>query len=323
MAQLEVNKLSLIELANRTNNGNLMTISEAMSKANEIFMDGVWVPANKLTSHVHTRRISLPTGTWRLVNQGASQEASRSRPIEEGIGVLEAYSTIDELLIDLAGDKKKFIATEDLAFVQGLGQTFNTALIYGNTATDPEQLNGWATRLNALGTYVLGNSGTGDDTTSIFLVQWGETKCHFIFKPNLEQPSLNHPVRVQDLGYQTVLDSSSNPYQAHRTRFQIHAGFVVHDDKNFGRVANIESAGSTNIFNKDKLITLLDLMESRGKGAMLYCNKTIMAQVDIAGADLGNVYYTSSQLWGEEVTAFRGHPFRLQEAILDTESAIS
>ena len=323
MAQLEVSKLSLIELANRTNNGDLMTVSEVLSESNEVLMDAVWVPANKLTSHVHTRRISLPTGTWRIVNQGASEEASRTRPVEEGIGILEAYSTIDELLIELAEDKKKFISTEDLAFVEGLGQTFMTAMVYGNIATNPEQFNGWATRLNALGTYVISAGGSGGDTSSIFAIQWGENKVHCIFKPDMERPSQNHPVQIDDLGYQTVTDSSSNPYQAHRTRFRIYAGLAIHDDRNIGRVANIETAGATNIFDKDDLINLLNQMENRGKGAFLYCNKTIMSQVDIAGADLSNVYYTSQQLWGNPVTAFRGHPFRLMEAILDTEAQVS
>ena len=323
MAEIEVSKLSLIELANRTQNNTIVTVSEVLSKTNDVLMDAVWVEANKITSHVHTRRASLPTGTWRLANQGASEEASRTVTIEEGIGVLESFSTIDELLIELANDKKKFISTEDLAFVEGLGQTFNTALIYGNTATAPETFNGLATRLNSLGDRVVSCGGSGSDLTSLYIVQWGENEVHMVYKPNLDRPQLSHPVTVQDLGYETVTDSSSNPYRAHRTQFRISAGLAVHDDRNYGRLCNIETSGTSNIFDPDKLIEILNHMKNRGKGAKIYGNQTMLTQLDIKALSQDNHWFTVATLFGVEITTFRGHPVRLQEAILDTESAVS
>lgn len=323
MATLEANytRLTLTELGKRSLDGAIQDISETLSEAKAILRDGVWVKANKMTSHVHTRRISLPAGTWRLVNQGVAQEASRTRQVEEGVGTLEAFSTVDEFLISLADDKARFILSEDLAFIEGLAQTFSTACIYGSTITDPEQMDGFATRLSSLGTYCV-TAGGSTTLTAVYAVQWGPNKVHFIYT-GVGAPGRETPVERNDLGYETVLDDSSNPYRAHRSQFKIHGGLAVHDDRNLGALRNIEPDGGAYLVNPDKLIGLLNVMDNRGEGAMLYCNRSIMTEFDILAMDKGNVLYGPANVWGETVTAFRGHPIRLEDAILDTDSAVS
>jgi hypothetical protein len=325
MATLEANytRLTLIELGKRSLNGVLQDITENLSKQRAALRDGVWVPANKLTSHVHTRRIALPSGTWRLANQGVANEASRTRQVEEGVGTLEAFSVVDEFLIDLAQDKARFVMQEDLAFLEGLAQTFATALVYGDTRDDPEQFDGWTSRSRALGTYVLGAGGS-TSCTSMYLIQWGETKCHFIYLPGVGKGAGGDtPVERKDLGFETVLDDSSNPYRAHRSQFKLHAGFCIHDDRNFAALRNMATTGGAYLFNPDSVITLLNRMENLGEGAMIYCNATVKTQVEIQAMDKANVMYGPVNVFGEQVTGFRGHPLRLEDAILNTETAIT
>ena len=142
MAELEVaNQLTLVELAKRTNNNDILLIAEVLSKKNRILQDAVWAEANQLTSHRITQRVAEPSGTWRQLNAGVPTEASQTVQIEEGIGMLEAYSKVDADLVKLAPDPRAFRMSEDTAFLNGLAKTFATALIYGNASTNPEQIN--------------------------------------------------------------------------------------------------------------------------------------------------------------------------------------
>lgn len=324
MATLDANytRLTLTELAKRTNDGVIQDIAENLAESRSALRDGVWVKANKLTSHVHTRRIALPAGTWRQANKGVAEEVSRTRQVEEGVGTLESFSVVDEFLIDLAQDKARFVLTEDMAFLEGLAQTFSDTLIYGDTRDDPEQFDGFATRAKALGTYVV-TAGASSSCTSVYLVQWGPTKVHFIFQGGLGPSGSDSPVERKDLGFETVLDSSDNPYRAHRSQFKIHGGMAIHDDRNFAALRNIATSGGATLFNADKMIALLNLMQDRGTGAFIYANRTVLTQVDIQAMDKANVMYGPVNVFGETVTGFRGHPLRLEESILNTESAVA
>jgi len=326
MAALDPNyqRLSLTELGKRTLNGVVQAITENLSNTRAILRDGEWVKANRTTSHIHTRRIAIPTGTWRIANAGSAPEASRTRQVEESVGTLEAFSTVDEFIIDLADDKAAFILTEDMSFLEGLAQTFATATVYGSTITDPEQFDGLLTRLATLGTYCV-SAGGATTLTSVIVVQWGANRVHYIYKPNLAAGRGGDvPVERNDLGYETVLDSANSyPYRAHRTQFRMHGGLAVHDDRNLCALRNISASGGATLFNSDKMIGLLNIMEERGAGSIIYCNRTVMTQVDIQAVDKANVLYGPTNVFGETVTGFRGHPMRLEDSILSTESAIA
>ena len=186
MATTQMNDLGVVEIAKRTNNGNVLTVSEVLSRYDEWLQDAQWVPCNNIGSHVHTRRITLPAGTWRKMNYGAAVEVSHTNQVVENVGRLEAWSQIDEMVVQsLLGDRQKFISTEELSFVMGLGQTLSTAFVDSDTSTDPEKFDGLRQRTNALGTYVVSCGGSGGDTTSAFFVQWGPDRCHMIYQPDV------------------------------------------------------------------------------------------------------------------------------------------
>ena len=314
-------QLTLIELAKRTNDKNLLTIAEVLAETNEIIQDAVWLESNQPTSHVGTQRTHLPVGTWRRINKGVVEEAAATKQVTEPMGMLEAYSTVDARLVALAPDKAAFRSQEDLAFVEGLSQTLVGKLIYGVLADDPEVFDGFAARYNLTSlANVYGGGGTGDDTTSLWILQWGPTKVHLIYPPGG-----NMGIKTRDLGEQTVYDGDGNPYQAYRTHFGIDCGIYVHDDRCVQRVANIETAGATNTLDDDDLIAALNQMPVRGggPGTAIYVNRTISTQFDILAKDKSNVNYASDNAFGVPVVRFRGVPVRLVEQILDTETAIT
>jgi hypothetical protein len=312
-------RMTLAELASRTNNGNVIEIAEILNKSNPIFTDMLFREANSSIGDKISRRLSLPAGTWRRVNQGVAVEASQTQDVIEGIGLLEARSEIDKEIVDLSGDPVNYRRTEDMAFVEGLGQTAATALFYGNVNSDPEQFNGLATRLAALETNrVFSAGGSGSDLTSVYVVKWGPQYCYGIYPKGS-----NVGLDMEDLGVGDALDGNGLKYRAYMSRFVWHLGLTVKDNRAIKRIANIETAGSSNIFDEDYLIAALNHLPGGPDNAVIYCNATIATQMDIIAKDKSNVNYTRDDVFGVPTTLFRGVPVRKCDSILNTESAIS
>ena len=316
-------QLTLIELAKRRDpDYSMAVIAEVLNRDNPIIQDAPFMEANQATSHKMTRRLSLPSGTWRRLNQGVAATASQTITVVEPIGMLEAYSTPDKALVDMSPDPKAFRMSEAVAFIEGMGQTMASTVFYGNNGTDPEQFDGLAPRMGSIDAdgLVIDEGGTGSDVTSIYVVQWGWDKVFMIYPKGHPDAGVQH----RDLGEDTVNDADGNPYQAYRDHFQFYTGLAVKDSRCIARLANIESSGSTNTFDEDNLITLLNRMPMSGAGATIYVNATIKTQMEIKLKDKANVNFTTDNgLGGVPMLRFRGLPVKKCDAILNTETAIS
>jgi len=323
---------NLAEMAKRMDpSGDTVVIAEVLTEVNEMLLDAPWFPSNDTFAHKVVRRLSRPTGTWRKINEGVATEASRTVEAWETIGMLETYSEIDVELINNAPNPKEARMAEARSFLEGLSEHLADTLLYGSTEDSPEEFTGFSPRMGVLVTSdnVLDGGGSSSDTTSVFVVQWGQGQVFMIYPKN---SAPNVGIKHQDLGEQTVSPAvSSNKhttsqFQAYRDHFQVKAGLVVKDPRCIGRIANIEVSGATNLFDEDDLITLLIRMKGGGKGASIYVNKVVMTQMQIALKDKNNVHYTAAGgegLAGEPVVRFMGHPVRQMDAILTSETAIS
>jgi hypothetical protein len=317
-------QLTLLELAKRKDpDGELAAIAEVLNDDNEILTDAIWLEANDTFGHKITRRTSLPAGSWRKLNAGVSAEASKTQEVYETIGMLESYAEADKDLVDSAPNPKQFRNQEAQSFLEGMSQTLATAIIYGSTVTTPEKFDGLSVRMPSLAatTNVIGCGGTGSDLTSIYMVGWGPNKVFMVYPKGSKSMGIKHT----DLGEETKT-ASSTMYQVYRDHFQFKCGLVVKDDRCIGRVANIEDDGTSNLFDEDNLITILNRMPGAGRNVVLYCNATVQSQMEIALKDKSNVNYTPGRgegLAGEPVVRFRGCPVRRVDAIVITEAAIS
>ena len=331
MATLQ-NPFGITEIAKRTNNGQVIPISEVLSRVDEWIMDAYWVKCNQVSAHVHSRRLTQPSGTWRVIGTGASTETSHVKQIVENVGTLESWAEIDELSIKkMLGDQQAMLNSEFVSFIEGLGQTLSAGLVTSDTQANPEQFDGMLIRLNALGTYVKGCGGSGGDTTSIYGVQWGEELVHCLYEPGIAMPGVDSPVGVDYKGLQTVEDgSSTSPTRrdVYQAKFQASMGLAVHDSRAIFRLTNIEDDPSgANIVEPDLLVQLM----REGKTPktprprwVLYAHRITLTQLDILAMDKSNVLYgTGTDLWGNEVTTFRGAPFRQLDAIGITETQVS
>ena len=323
MALLTGNRMTLIDLAKRTKDGAVLAIAEVMNKVNTVLDDAVWIQANGETQHITSKRISLPTGSWRKINQGVALEKSSTQQIVEGIGMLEAYAHVDTALVEWAPNPAAFRLSEDLAFVEGMSQTLATTIFYGTTAGAPEKFDGFATRyahLTTLGTSAVHNvhgyGGTGSSLNSVWIVQWGSPSVHMIYPKN----STTVGLKVQDDGILTVYDSSGNPFKVYQTHFKQYGGICVRDDRCVQRVCNIP-ATAANL--SGKLIDAFRQMPQGGANAVIYANTTVLAALDKEAKDKVNVNYGPTDAFGRPTMFFRGIPVKQVDALLSTETAIT
>ncbi len=322
-------KYSLVEQAKRLDpDGKMATIIEALEEEmGMILQEAPWMPSNDTWTNKTVRRGTYPSGTWRKLNAGVATEVSRTTEILDSIGMLETYAEYDKEWIDNMPNPTQARLQEARAFLEGLGQTFVSAILYSNANADPDQMHGLAPRMGATdGKYVIDAGGTGADVTSIYVVTWGLDTAHLIYPKN-SAGTLG--IQHRDLGEVTLTDAttskpSTSQYQGYRDHFQVKAGMVIRHPKAIGRIANIETSGSSNIFNEDDLITLLNYIKITSN-TRIYANQTIKVQAEIALKDKTNVNWAEERgLDGLPFLKFRGIPVRLidESILLNTESAI-
>lgn len=315
------NRMSLVEVIKRHDpDGNLSTIAEVLNKQNDMVADAVWREANDNYSNKTTRRSSLPSGTWRKFNQGVSNSASETVELVDVIGILEAHSENDVDLINSYKDPKQARMDEAMAFVEGLSQDMSTAMLYGDASADPEKFTGLAPRLDdiAAAANVINEGGTGSDLSSVFVVDWGINSVYMMY-PRNSVVGLEHI----NMGKVMATDSDSKDFLAYLDIFKWKAGMVVKNNKSIGRLANIESTGTDNLFDEDNLITLMNRM-TKGSGRRIYVNETVMTQMEILFKDKTNVnFYKEDGLAPGPVLTFKGVPIRQMDALTITETALT
>ena len=330
MATIGSTYLTLADWAKRmAPGGGIDDIIEVLTASNPIIEDAAILEGNLPTGHRSTQRTTLPSGTWRMLNQGVAGTKGTTEQIDDTCGMLEGLSQIDVDLAILNGNEAAFRASEDDAFIAGLSQQVATALFYGNTKLNPEQMHGFAPRNNALGTYVISGGGSGSDNTSVWIITWGPKICHLIF-PKGSQAGLVS----EDLGKQLVLESATslNRFLAYVTRFQWKLGLAVRDYRYVARVCNIDvsdltSDAATGADLLDKMIDAFYVRPSQNLGDMartfVYCNKTIAKFLHKQAMNKANVNLTLDNVAGKMVTNFLGAPVHICDAITSSEATIS
>lgn len=337
MGALGATNLSLLDVARRIDpNGKAAAIAEVMHHYNEILEDIPFVEGNLPTGHKTTLRASLPTPTWRLLNQGVVRVKTTTNQITTTCGMMENYSDIDKDLALLNGNTQAYRMQEDKGIIEGMSQALATTLVYGDTDVYPERFVGLAPRYYTLaGSATSGNiiNAAGSTTlTSIWLVGWATDKVFGIY-PKGSQAGLVQ----QDLGEVTALDSSMNPYQAYRTHYQHKVGLVVADWRFVVRICNIDTtalltAGDTSDTSANIIKLMcraLDLITPSGSAKLcFYCNNTVKSMLRVKMMSRSNTWVTLENLQGaggitRPTLQFMGYPVRRIDEITNAETAIA
>lgn len=332
MSILVGDNLSLHELQKRINpDGTMAKITELLERKKPIFEDIPFVEANDVTSHVMTRRTSLPTGQHRKFNQGIKPSKSTSTQGSEPMAMIGDFSEVDKDLCDLHGNPKQKRLQEDAAFMEGIMQTVASTLFYGNHQLENEKIDGLATRYNDLGAEqganIVDAGGTGSDNASIFLVGWGEGSCYGIY-PKGHQSGLQH----KDWG-DVIAERDDGRLEVYRSQFKMSYGLAIEDWRNVARLANIDVsdlklAGTSGYTGADLINDMIELISlphggvGNGASYCLYAPKKVKTALDkIARAEQnGNLSYDTVD--GKPMTTFQGIPIKEENSLVTTEARV-
>jgi len=339
MAELTNDKVTLLDFARRIDpDGKIAAIAEILTRYNEVLDDISFMEGNLPTGHKVTVRGALPTISWRLLNEGVVRTKSTTNQITETCGMMEAYSEIDKDMALLNGNTSAFRLSEDVAHIEAMNQLFATTFIYGDTSVSPEQFIGLAPRYYTLSgssvdDNVIDGGGVGSDNTSIWLVGWSPQTISGIY-PKGSKAGLS----VNDLGEQTVLDSSNRPFQAYRTHFQWKCGIQVRDWRYIVRICNIDISdletsgdiGDTSANILKMMSQALDKFPPNGTvKPVFYCNNRVRAMIRVKLFNKSNAYITLEELkspiagLNRPTLHFMGVPIRRVDEITVAEARIT
>lgn len=330
---------TLLDLAKRMDpDGNIDTIVEILNEQNEILDDMVWMEANGVTSHRTTIRSGLPTPTWRALYGGVQPTKSRTVQITDSVGMLEAYAEVDKALADLNGNTAEFRLSEERPHIEGISQEIADTLINGDEDTEPAAFTGLSPRFNSLtaenGDNVInGQTVTGGDGASIWLVVWGPNTVHGIV-PKGSKAGL----QMTDKGVVTIEDASGGSntgrMEAYRTHYRFDAGLTVRDWRYVVRICNIDKSAMSAVFasgqfNSGNSVDLPDLMfralnrvpNLRAGRAAFYMSRDMLTWLGRqTSAKTQGSTLTSENVGGRLVQSFMGVPCRRVD-VLDADEA--
>lgn len=334
MAGIGGTYLDLIDLHKGSNESIGATI-ELLAQLSPVMETGQFSECNMGTIHRHSIRTGLPSVTWGQLYKGIPQSKSSKQQVDDATGFVEALSSVDKRVLDLAAaagqSEAEVRLSEASAFLESMKQEFETSFFYADTATTPEKFKGLGARYNAstgdLGNQVIKAGGAGSDNTSIWFVTWGPNQTQLLYPQGT-----SGGITREDKGEQRVLDGSSNPYFVKEELFRMHVGVAVKDWRYNARICNIDvsdvRAGSVKLY--DYLRTAYYRLQSRrvpGGRQVIYMNRDCLEALDRLGSNAGSsdnfIRLRPMEIEGREVMSYRGIPIYETDALVNTETLVS
>ena len=330
-----------------TGAGKQAYIAEMLSQAIVVAEDMPVQEASEIGGHEFVFRTSIPGGTFRQYNQGIPYSKSTTGKSRVGLGSLEDYSQVDRMLAEDSGDIEEFRNGEDVAFLEGMGQTMEQTVWYGNTAATPAEFMGLSTFYNVIagaqnGANVISGGGTGTSNLSIWLVCWG-ARTIFGLYPRGSKAGLTH----EDKGDTTPgFDSFGNRFEAYTSWFRHQLGVCPQDWRYAARLCNVDVTANglagpnaldifatlaevqmlpAHLSARTSTITKTDAPNDPAPGIrpVFYTNRTGMHWMQVQAMRNRNVLLRINDYAGIPTDSWRGIPIKISDQLLTTESTIS
>lgn len=322
---------TLLELAKNVDAyGRLIPVINVLAKKMGIMQILPFFEGNAPFSHKTVKDSYLGDGgSWRAFNEGVG--VTNPRTIEEWnvIGMLNKYFEVDAALCDSMPEPQQYRNQKCTRVIESMSQEVAATNFYGNHASAPAEYYGLAVRMDTLNTNNI--LGCGHDTagacTSVYVVQPGAGQVWMAYPRGHKTLGVEHEDRGKvDSSTATTAAFNSAMLPVYRDFFSFYGGLVVEDERCIGRLANIATTGSSNLFDPNLLIEILDNLKDGGTGAYILVNKKVRTQMQIMAKDKTNIYYTFDKgdgLSGQRPLQFNGVPILLDESILYTEDPIT
>lgn len=309
--------------------GIVSDVVDMLAQDNEIHLESTWIEANGGTSHRTSVRTGIPEPTWRSYYQGVQPTKGSYAQVDEPIGMMEARSQVDKDLADLETDIQQYRLIEAGGFLEGINQSLVNTAIYGSVTTSPAKFNGLAGRFNSLsapsGENIVDAGGTGNDNTSIWIVQWSPRTAFFTY-PKGSAAGLSR----EDLGVNhnaVPPDGSAGVFSAYEEKFTQKAGLVVRDWRSVVRIANIDKSNLVDESSAADILKVLaigidKIKQVAGGRIAIYGNRTVKTMLRIQTMSKNNVHLTVGNEEGKPKLSFDGYPIRLLDQLHNSESRV-
>jgi hypothetical protein len=332
--------MTAAEVVNRAQNPDAWHIIEIDTMTNELLIDMPIIEANDGTVHtVVSRNMTLDfRDSHRIYNQGVGFKATQTEVKHERIMEIQSYSWVDKRLGDDSNNSKALRNSEAIKFISGMSYEQARCIVYGNNIADPAEIDGFATRLNALpatttamkNVFSMGGSTAGQ-LTSVYLVAVGPDFCHLIYPKG----SSSIGVHREDLGEKmwdevTAIggELTGKKFQALVELFYMRFGLAIGHPESVKRICNISTA-TTDLTTAngelliDKILSLSKRMPKGVANYVLYANPTILDLLDYTSRNKSNVLQTREDPWGREINHIRNIRIRQVDQLLDTEDIVA
>jgi hypothetical protein len=341
MATIGLNFPQLIDAYKGSTEGQVI---EMLSLNNPILEDAIAQECNMQASHRSMIRTGLPSVAWGRLYQGVPQSKSTMQQVDDTTGFVEAASSVDKRLLDLAPDPAKQRLVDSAPYFEAMNQEMATGIFYHNTDTTPEKFKGIGARYplynsNApdptkpsAASQVIHGGGAGSDNTSIWFITWADHATSLLYPKGTKAGAV-----MEDKGEQRVLDAAGNPYYVKEAMYRWHIGMKVADWRYNARVANIDVsdmlAGSVDLWAlmRKAYYRLYQVYGVNAKGGKtaIYMNRQVLEILDAQSSDrallAANPNYTGlgqTQVEGRVIKTYRDIPIRMTDAILNTEALV-
>lgn len=323
--------------------GRLSTLVNLLSQNNGMLEDMLSVECQSGNAYEFTQVVKLPTPSQRSYNQGITATLAGVAKQIQTCAEYDDLITLDNSLARLGGTMADLRAQETALHAQGMSQKVAYDLFYANNATNPQSFTGFSNIYNTVTTStsqiannVIDCGGTGSTNSSIWLITWGPKQIHTIF-PN----GMPAGLQMIDRGLQNTYDANAKVFLGWQHWLQWNLGLAIHDWRYAVRACNIDVSLLRAKTGLD-LISVLAAMVYKppvmpagvapvqtaddptvtiGRSAF-YCNRTIMAALDLQAQNKTNALLTIEQWAGRPTLTYRGIPVRCADALLTTETQV-
>jgi hypothetical protein len=327
---------TLLDLLNTIGpDGKQLAIAEVLTQTNQILDDMSWMEGNTVTGHKDAVRTTLPTPSFRALNEGVPRTKAGSTQIEETCAMLEDFSQVDRELAMLSGDVNGYRTKEAMPHMIGMAHKMAQTVFYGNAGTNPKEFTGLTPRYNSLSTsvsqtanFILNAGGTGSNLRSIWLIGWRPDTVTGLY-PKGTVGGLSHEDVTNDPNGKVLYDASGNPYIGFQDHWLWRCGLMVKDYRYVVRIANIDPTALTaDAATGPKLIDLmiqaLELIESvDGVNAAFYSPRLIHSFLRRQLLNGKNLFLNEvEKLAGKRVMMFGEVPLRRVDALNTAEAQV-
>ncbi len=322
--------------------GKQLDIAEVLTQQNELLDDMTWREGNTITGHRDAVRTSLPTPSFRAINEGVPVTKGGTTPIEETAALLEDFSRVDRELAILAGDVNAYRLKEGRPHIIGMGHKMASTVFYGNANVDPRGFTGLSPRYNTLNAatsntagQVIDAGGTGSNLRSIWLICWSEDTITGIF-PKGTKGGLDHEDATNASGAgahgfpaaAALADASGNKFMGYEDHWIWRCGLMVKDWRYAVRIANIDPAAltlsaATGPNLTDLMTQAIELIEDTNGGrCAFYVPRSLRAYLRRQMQQQKGAFMSWDDQGGKRVLNFGEVPVRRTDALNVAEARV-